>query len=154
MKRERSESESHATEVESLKAKIAGINALLRDAEDRIALQMEDLVKKIEYQTSQVDLLRNCMEYHTREIAVTKARVEDTEIQVTDLENVCELNYQRSRALEISIQKVADASPANPQVEVQYEIENFTDERYHYYSVACEAARNGQVPVLDPQLGS
>lgn len=161
-----------------MKAEIAGFKALLRDAEDRMKLQIEDLVKKIQHQSkvlvmthlydaffitrlldcampaSQVNLLYPCMEYHTKEIAVTKARVQDAENEIVDLKSEASINYQQIRALEMSTQRLADVSPANPPVDVQYEFENFTDERYHYYSVARESAQNAQGPVSDPQLGS
>lgn len=153
MKRERSESPSRASEVESLKAEIAGLKALLRDAEDRIG-QIEGLVGKIDHQASQVNLLYPCMEYHTKEIALTKARVQDAENQITDLQAEATLDYQHTRALEMAIQKLADASPANRRVDVRDEIENFSNEGYHYYLAGRNPAQNGQDPVSDPQLGS
>ncbi|KAH9815450.1 hypothetical protein DFH28DRAFT_1082291 [Melampsora americana] len=155
MKRDRPEISSLETEVASLKDEIATFKALLQEAEHRIALQIEDLVEKIEHQTTQVKLLYPVVEYHTKEIAVTQARVQDSEVEILDIQTEATREYQHTRALEMAIQKLADTSPAQPRVDVHDEIENFSDKRYDYYLASRKSAHIvHEGPVSDPRLGS
>ncbi|EGG09695.1 uncharacterized protein MELLADRAFT_60776 [Melampsora larici-populina 98AG31] len=102
---------------------------------------LEDLVPD---HTHDVRLIHPVIEYLTKELAVLKAHVQNLDTDVTDLMTQSDLEYQRLRSHEMTIQQLIDASPAHSHIDLETEIENFDHERYANFR---RRHQNDQTPV-------
>ncbi|EGG11329.1 uncharacterized protein MELLADRAFT_59462 [Melampsora larici-populina 98AG31] len=59
-----------------------------------------------------------------------KKEIELLDCRVTDLQESAGLEYQRSRAHEVVLQKLIEASPAHSHIDLLLEIENYSPERH------------------------
>ncbi|EGF99789.1 uncharacterized protein MELLADRAFT_68320 [Melampsora larici-populina 98AG31] len=142
---------SVSQEIEMLKDKVAGIKTTLRALEDTIQRGVEEMDSKA---AQDVKLLYPVMVDHTKEITLVKLKLDSLQAQVEDIQDEATREYQHTRALEIVVQKLIDASPAHSHIDVRFEIENFSDERYHYHQVHLQDPISVEAPVSDPTLGS
>ncbi|KAH9821307.1 hypothetical protein DFH28DRAFT_1079336 [Melampsora americana] len=141
---------SVSQEIEMLKDEVAGIKTTLRALEDTIQRGVDDMVSKAAHD---VKLLYPVMVDHTKEISVVKLKVDSLQAEVENIQDEATLEYQHTRALEITIQKLIDASPAHSHIDVRFEIENFSEQCYHYHQVH-RPEPSVEAPVSDPALGS
>ncbi|EGG06588.1 uncharacterized protein MELLADRAFT_63194 [Melampsora larici-populina 98AG31] len=80
-----------------------------------------------------VELIYPVMTDQTKETTLLKHEIHHLSVAVEDITAAASLEYQHTRAHEMAIQKLADASTAHPRVDVRREIEMFSEERYFHH---------------------
>ncbi|KAH9806799.1 hypothetical protein DFH28DRAFT_1141573 [Melampsora americana] len=127
--------------VELLENQVSCLKYALFAMEERVRAMHNTLEAQQQTQAIEIERISS-------DLVETKADLTRTEAQLADLQSQCDLEYQASRAHEVCIHQLVQASPAHSHIDLWYEVEMYSKERhdresgrYEWSGGDCDMAR-------------